>query len=148
MKGRELFIARRDLKESVRLFEHAVDLDPKFARGWEGLAAICAVIESWGIHDRDYTSLARSAAQKALDLDGSLSMPWAALGSIEASKWPVDWAKSMDFFDRALAADPRNASAYLWRALNWLNLGFFDKALADINHCICLLYTSPSPRDS
>jgi Tfp pilus assembly protein PilF len=136
LKGRELFIARTDLKESVRLFEHAVELDPKFARAWEGLAAVCSVIESWGILDRDYMSMARKAAQKALELDDSLSMPWAALGTIEASKWPVDWAKSMSYFDRALAADPRNASAYLWRALDWLNLGFFDKALADINRCI------------
>jgi TolB-like protein len=136
LNGRELFIARTDLQQSVRLFEHAVELDPRFARGWEGLAAVCAVIESWGIRDRDYISIAKRAAQKALDLDSSLSMPWAALGTIEGTKWPVDWAKSNGYFDRALAADPRNASAYLWRAMNWVNLGFFDKALADINRCI------------
>jgi Tfp pilus assembly protein PilF len=136
LKARELFVARQDMQESVRLFERAVDLDPKFARGWEGLAAVSAVIESWGIRDRDYVSIARTAAQKALDLDGSLSMPWAALGAIEGTRWPVDWAKSTGFYNRALVADPRNATAYLWRALNWINLGFFDKALADINRCI------------
>ena len=49
LKGRELFIARTDLEKSVALFEQAVALDPRFARAWEGLAAIYAVVPSWGI---------------------------------------------------------------------------------------------------
>jgi adenylate cyclase len=48
LKARELFLARKDLKESIELFEKAVELDPKFARGWEGLAAVCAVAEGLG----------------------------------------------------------------------------------------------------
>ena len=55
LKARELFIARRELPESVRLFERAVAMDPDFARGWEGLAAVSSVIYSWGFHDRDYS---------------------------------------------------------------------------------------------
>ncbi len=31
-------------------------MDPNFARGWEGLAAVTAVVESWGIVDRDYNA--------------------------------------------------------------------------------------------
>ena len=58
LKARELFIARKDVDESVRLFERVVALDPKFARGWEGLAGACAIAESWGFRDRDYTALA------------------------------------------------------------------------------------------
>ena len=41
LKARELFIARRNLPESIRLFERVTQLDPNFARGWEGLAAVC-----------------------------------------------------------------------------------------------------------
>ena len=43
LKARELFIARKDLPESIRLFEQVTQMDPEFARGWEGLAAVSSV---------------------------------------------------------------------------------------------------------
>jgi len=138
LKARELFIARKDLKESVQLFEKVVELDPKFARGWEGLAAVSAVAESWNVRDRDYTALAKQAAERALELDSSLSMPWAALGQIETRKLPADWEKCMVMSDRAVAADPKNATAFLWRSLHWMNLGFLENAMADQDRALAL----------
>jgi hypothetical protein len=111
-------------------------MDPTFARGWEGLAAVCSVVESWGIRDRDYTARAQQAAQRALDLDASLSMPWAVLGNTATAHWPVDWSRNLEFLDRAIAADPKDATAYLWRGISWLQLGFFKRALADLDHCL------------
>ena len=88
LKARELFIARRELPESIRLFEQVTQMDPGFARGWEGLAAVYAVANSWGIDDRDYDALAKSAAERALQLDPALSMPWAALATAEQRSGP------------------------------------------------------------
>ena len=136
LKARELFIARNDLLESVRLFERAVELDPQFARGWEGLASVAAVMRSWGFDDRDYAGITRSAAERALELDGTLSSPWAALGRIKEDTLPVDWAGAMDLYQRAIAADEHNSTAWLWRSIAWVNLGFFDKALADQDRCL------------
>jgi TolB-like protein len=138
LKARELFIARQDLAESVRLFEKVVEMDPKFARGWEGLAAVCSVVESWGIRDRDYTGLARQAAKRALELDASLSMPWAALAMAAQAGRPVDWAQSLELSERAIKADPKNATAFLWRSIAWVNLGFFGKAIADQDRCLAI----------
>ncbi|MEO6065609.1 MAG: tetratricopeptide repeat protein, partial [Lysobacterales bacterium] len=138
LKARELFIARRDLKEGVRLFERVVELDPKFARGWEGLAGIYSVAESWGIRDRDYTELARTAARRALELDAKLSMPWAALGMAEMNNPPIDWEKGLENLNRAIAADPNNATAWLFRSIAWLNLGFFERAHADQDRCLAI----------
>ena len=56
------------LLESVEMFERVVEMDPSFARGWEGLAAVHAVMESWDFVDRDYNALALRAAERALDL--------------------------------------------------------------------------------
>ena len=136
LKARELFIARKNVDESVRLFEKVVALDPKFARGWEGLAAACAIAESWGFHDRNYTALAQTSAKRALELDPSLSMPWAVLSMVEISTLPINWEKAMQLHDKSVAADPKNATAYLWRAISWSNLGFFDRAAADLDRCI------------
>ncbi len=138
LKARELFVARRDLDESVRLFERVVEMDPKFARGWEGLAAVAAVAESWGIRDRDYNALARRAAERALELDATLSMPWAVLGLVEQDARPANWARSLELEDRSIAVDPKNVSAYLWRSIALANLGFFEKALADQDRCLAL----------
>jgi TolB-like protein len=138
LKARELFIARKDLKESIQLFEKVVELDSKFARGWEGLAAVCAVAESWGIRDRAYTALAKRAAERALELDPSLSMPWAALAQVEQRTLPVNWEKALALSDRAIAADPKNATAYLWRSISWINLGFFKQAMADQDRALAI----------
>ena len=136
LKARELFIARSELNESVRLFEEVVAMDPNFARGWEGLAAVCAVVESWGIVDRDYNAMVVPAAERALKLDPSLSMPWAALAMSEQNEANIDWAKALELSAKAIQADPKNATAYLWRSIAWLNLGFFDKAIADQDNCL------------
>jgi TolB-like protein len=138
LKARALFVTRTDLPESMRLFERVVDLDPAFARGWEGLAGVNAVIESWGIQDRDYTTLATEAADRALALDPSLSMPWAVRALIATRTHPIDYARVLRMFDRAIAADPANASTYLWRGISWVNLGFFDRAIADQDRCLAL----------
>ena len=136
LKARELFIARSDLNESVRLFEEVVEMDPNFARGWEGLAAVAAVVESWGIIDRDYNGMVVPAAERALELDPTLSMPYAALAMAKQNEKTVDWAKSLELSAKAIKADPKNATAYLWRSIAWLNLGFFDKAIADQDSCL------------
>jgi TolB-like protein len=138
LKARELFIARRELPESMRLFEQVTQLDPGFARGWEGLAAMYVVAPSWGIVDRDYPELAKSAAARALQLDPSLSMPWAALAAAEQRSWPVDWGRNFELFDRAIAADAHNATAFLWRGQNWVIMGFFDRAITDFERCLAL----------
>ena len=138
LKARELFIGRRDLEESVRLFERAVEMDPNFARGWEGLAAVSSIMRSWGFSDRDYSALARTSAERALKLDPSLSMPWAALAQEAKSKWPVDHAEVLRLLDKAIAADPRNATAVLWRSISWVDMGFFDRAIADQDLCLKL----------
>jgi TolB-like protein len=135
LKARELFIARKDPKESIRLYKQAVDLDPEFARGWEGLAAAYAVAPGWIGNGEEYYPLAKEAAARALELDPKLSMPWAAIGSAEQGTLPIDWATNLSRFDRAIAADPNNATAYLWRAIAWINLGFFERALLDLKHC-------------
>lgn len=138
LKARELFVARRDLAESVRLFERVVEMDPDFARGWEGLAAVTSIVESWGIRDRDYIGLADRAAERALELDPTLSMPWAVLALVEQERLPVDWAKSLELADRSIAADPKNATAFLWRSIGLSNLGYFDRAIADLDRCLSL----------
>ena len=136
LKARENFIARRDLSATTDMFQRVVQLDPKFARGWEGLAAVASVAPSWGETDRDYNELAKQASDRALELDPSLSMPWAVKSQLVVNIWPIDYKASLENLDHAIAADPRNATALLWRGIDWTNLGFFDRALADFDRAL------------
>src|SRR6478735_8489117 len=136
LKARENFIARRNLPETVQMFERVVQLDPKFARGWEGMAATASVAPSWGHTDRDYIALAGQAADRALELDPRLSMPWAVRSQIANDTWPIDFNAVIGNLDKAVAADPRNATAFLWRGIAWMRLGFFDRALADTSRAV------------
>jgi TolB-like protein len=136
LKARENFIARRDLDQTVKMFERVVELDPKFARGWEGMAATASVAPSWGYKDRDYIAIAGQAADRALELDPKLSMPWAVRSQIVNNTWPIDYKLLLGNLDKAIAADPRNATAFLWRGIAWTRLGFFDRAIADTSRAV------------
>ena len=136
LKARELFVTRSDVAESIRLSEQVVKMDPQFARGWETLAAAYGVAPSWLPHDRDYLALTKQAAGRALELDPSLSMPYAALALAQQYSGPNNWSEILALCDKAIVADPKNATAHLWRATYWNNLGFFERALADTDECL------------
>ncbi|HSM11087.1 MAG TPA: hypothetical protein VK827_05925, partial [Lysobacter sp.] len=143
LKARELFIARTDLDESVRLFEEVVAMDPEFARGWEGLAAASGVIIDWegaypGIDTEALAARAFEAAERALALDPKLAMPWAVRALLMQYQLPIPFAEALALFDRALAADPAQASVHLWRAITWINLGFMERAANDLDACMAI----------
>ncbi len=140
LKARELFITRTQLDESVRLFEQVVALDPEFARGWEGLAAASAIIIGWvdqysSIDTQALITRSEEAAERALALDPALSMPWVAR-SISARG--TAFGPRLELLDRAIAADPRNATAYLVRGVVWIDLGFLDRSLGDLDRCLAI----------
>ena len=71
-------------------------------------------------------------------MDSSLSLPWAALAQVEQRTLPVNWEKALALSDRAIAAYTKNATAYLWRSISWINLGFFKEAIADQERALAI----------
>ncbi len=135
LEARELFIRRENLTESIRLFQEAVALDPDFARAWEGLAAVEIVADDWILDDNiDHTPLAREAAEKALALNSELSMPYAVLGLYLYTANSI--AEAMDYYQQAVAKDPKNTSAWLWYGITTKEAGFFDEAAGYFQKCI------------
>jgi Tfp pilus assembly protein PilF len=135
LKARGLFLARKDLRQSIELYEQAVAMDPNFARAWEGLAAVYSVAPSWGITDQPYAEMTVPAADRALALNPGLSMPYAvkADGIWRLQGQPTE-AEAL--FARALENDPANATAHLWRGIFYSALGEFDAAEADFKKCL------------
>jgi TolB-like protein len=139
LKARELFYARTQLPLSISLFEQAIDLDPNFAKAWEGLAAAHSVSVAWlEGDDIDHEKAANLAARKALELDENLSMPYAVLamrGPTDNEGWQI---KSIDYLDQAIEKDPKNATAWHWRAIKYDDLGFSEKAISDQEQCLAI----------
>jgi tetratricopeptide (TPR) repeat protein len=117
----------------------AIEIDPDFARAWETLAAVYAVSRAWELVDRDYLTLALDAADKALALNPDLSLPYAVRGNtmreFMAAHPEYRWEDSLANLDQAIAHDPNDATAHLWRGLAFLALGYFDRALQDMTRC-------------
>jgi adenylate cyclase len=134
----QLFVDRRSLRRAIGLFEQSVATDPGFARAWSGLAAIYNVAPGWGIRDRDYSALSREAAETAIELNPELSLPYAVLALGVTSNLPVDYERSLALFDEALARNPKNTTAYLWRTIVYLDLGYFDRAEQDARQCLAI----------
>jgi adenylate cyclase len=132
----QLFTERRSLRRSISLFEQAVATDPGFARAWAGLAAVYQVAPGWSINDRAYGELSIEAAETAIRLNPELSLPYAVLSFSGREKWPFDFEQSLALVDEALARDPKNTTAYLWRAIRLLDLGYFDRAEQDTLQCL------------
>ena len=136
LEASQLFTERRSLLRAIDLFEQAVAADPGFARAWSGLAATYNVSPGWGYVGRDYLALAREAAQTAIQLSPDLSLPYAVLAMNLTSSYPIDYEQALALFDEALARNPKNTTAYLWRTITYLDLGFFDRAEQGAQKCL------------
>ncbi len=140
LKARELYLARgkANVAESMRLFEHAVELDPNFARGWEGLAGVYAIATSWGILDRDYSAMSLVAAQKALDIDPDLSAPYAVIGLTYRTHYPTPWAESIDNLKKAIERDDKATDPVLWLGMDYMAVGEIDLAIETFTQCLAM----------
>jgi adenylate cyclase len=141
LQGRELFLARQSLALAIELFQRAIELDPNYAKAWEGLAAVHRVADDWLVGDGiEHVSLSMGAARQALSLDPDLSLPYAVLadspGVISAETGRSDFAESLRLYDLAIEKDPNNTTAWLWRGIELDTLGYFDRAIADFDQCI------------
>lgn len=96
---------------SLRHFRRALELDPKFAPAWAGLAECHNIRASRGMAPpAEANEAARSAAMKALELDDSLSDAYVALGSLKGT--PFDLEGSTQMLERAIELNPGSASAH------------------------------------
>ena len=138
LAGRENFINRNydNLPRSVELLEAAVEADPEFGRAHGWLAMGYVVSPSWGFTGRDYKVLARRSAERALELDADNAAALTASAFL-AREHPInDYARAIELYGRAIAADPQFPTAHVWLAQTWRNLGFFDKAERAVERCL------------
>lgn len=102
------------VEASIRCFEGALEMDPRFALALAGLAdARAALHPAAGRRLSESRVRAREAAHAALALDPDLGEVHATLGLLRAFA-DQDWLGAEEDFRRAVELTPGHASAHHW----------------------------------
>jgi TolB-like protein/Tfp pilus assembly protein PilF len=122
----------------------AVAADPHFALAYAGLADTYSVMSGYGVMPpQESYPKARSAALRALELDGTLGEAHATLASI-LSDHDHNWADAEREFRRALDLNPGYATTHQWRSENLSWMGRHQEAIDEIERARQLDPLSPS----
>jgi TolB-like protein len=144
LRARTLYQARRDLNLVDDMLAQAVDMDPDFAEAWAYRAPTQQLMYSYGYSDlpqEELNTLGLDFARRALALDPDNATALATVPFIQMNQatWDHedhDWADIIAGFSRAVEADPRNASALIWRGIGFAWLGQMELSLEDFQACV------------
>ncbi len=132
LQGRHCFVefTNESMRQGVRYFERAIELDPGYALAYVGVAMAYEELGETGNMDPDTAyARARTAAAKALALDDRLADAHCILGQL-AAVCDFDWATAEREFKRALELRPNGADTYDLYGRMCSSLGRYDEAIA------------------
>ncbi len=116
-------------QRAIEYFGQAISIDPAYALAYAGLADCYQILPPYGAIPPDARAKARTAAQKALELDGNLAEAHASMGVIRhAFDW--DFAGAERDLKRAIELNPNYPLAHLWYAQHLAHLGRKDESFA------------------
>jgi tetratricopeptide (TPR) repeat protein len=125
-----------DLRKSMEYFEGAIALDPLFAPAYAAIADAYTVIGNWGFRNPlEMYALARRYADKALEIDGSLSQPYAVIAGVEEFL-NFDWPVAEKYYRKAIELNSNNATAHQWYAELLSHRGRNEEALSEIDRAL------------
>ena len=141
LKGR-FYWNKRDaqgFQKAIEYFQEAIDIDPRFAPAYAGLADCYALLSSSFdmLPPGEAQPKARAMAKKALEIDPNLAEAYVSLGVVRhAYDW--DWAGASEAYLRAIELNPSYATAYHWHALHLAGMGRFEQALDEMRRARAL----------
>jgi serine/threonine-protein kinase len=134
VRGR-VFLGQRNpvaMASAIRSFELAIRLDSSFAPAYAGLADTYSLLAPFGRRPpRDVFPLARTAAQRAFDLDSTLAEAHTSLG-IVSMFFDWDWVAAGRQLQRGSELNPSSAEGHLFYAWYLMLRGRVPDAIAEI----------------
>lgn len=129
LKGRYLYnnFDPSQYNSVLTLFQQAIAKDPEFAWAYEGVAASYLKIGGSSPNPKEAWAQARTAAQKAIEIDPQLAAAYAILSFTEP-----DNPKAEQLCLRALELDPNNVEARSMYSLTLMAQGKFQAAQVEI----------------
>jgi TolB-like protein/lipoprotein NlpI len=135
LKGRHCWNQRSEqgLRKAVEFFEQTIELDPRYAPAFSGLADSYALLGNSGAAPpKSIKAKAMQAALKAVELDATLAEAHATLGHVRAT-YCWDWPGACTEYKLAMALNPAYATVHHWYAITYLApLGLLENARTEI----------------
>jgi serine/threonine-protein kinase len=134
LKGRYHWNKRTEdgIRKSIEYFEQAIELDPKYALAYAGLADAHNLMASYSAKPLATPFLrAKATALKALRLDDGLAEAHVALAAVKLWR-EFDLPGGERGFRRAIELNPGYATAHFWLALHLAGIEAMDEALSEI----------------
>jgi tetratricopeptide (TPR) repeat protein len=134
LKGRYhlLKLTQPEMEKGISYFQQAIDVDPKYALAYTGLAdANRSMALAGEMPPREFMPKAKAAAEKAIEIDDALADAHANLGHI-IFWYDWDWKAAENHYKRALELNPNSADAHWVYAHLLSNTGRRAEALAEI----------------
>ncbi|NNE65494.1 MAG: tetratricopeptide repeat protein [Pyrinomonadaceae bacterium] len=102
------------IAKSIEYFKQAIEIDPKYALAWSGLADAYIVLPYYSdTPTKQAIPKARKAAETALSLEPEISDAHTSLAQI-ANTYDWDFESSESRFKKAIKLNPNNDTAHLW----------------------------------
>ena len=119
------------LRKAIEQFQQAIDGDPNYALAYVGLADGYLQLEQYaGVKASEIVPKARAAADRALQLDDSLSEAHASSASIYQKQWR--WAEAEEEIKRAISLNPNYPTLHHWYAYYFYVKRQFNDAMREI----------------
>lgn len=122
-----------DLLKALGYFQKAIQVDPRYAPAYAGLAACYSLLGSapyTQLPPKESYSKAESAARKALELDESLAEAHISLG-YSLLVYERNYEEARQEFERAIKLRPGYATAHDYYAYYLTAMGDMTKAIAE-----------------
>ena len=113
LKGRYAYnrLTHDSILTAAQLFQQAIDRDPNFAQAYVGLADAYTFFEGYtGRSAQESLPKAKAAAERALQIDPSMSEAYCALGMVQFNYWQWDAAEKS--LRRSIELNPNYAQAH------------------------------------
>lgn len=117
-------------RKALDFFEQAATLDPDFALAFASMPAVYSNLAATGaLPPAEALAKGKAAAQRALELDGTLAEAHNGLAVIRRQEW--DWEGAEESFRRAIELNPNLAAAHNNFALYLAMTGRTAEALSE-----------------
>jgi tetratricopeptide (TPR) repeat protein len=118
--------------KALECYNHAIELDPEYALAYTGVADYYNWLGVFGIKPFAECSMAaKTAAQKAVDLDPTSAEAYSALGFATVCH-DFDWAVAEGQHRRAIEINPNYATAHHWYGFHLTMEGRFDEGIKEM----------------
>lgn len=133
LMGREKWMTRDGSRDSAAFYRRAIELDPKFALPYLGIADLYAFTYE--------TKVAEDALAKAIELDPTLHEAYATRGFLQMfHHW--DWAGAEKSLRRSIELAPNSSKAHHWYGVFLSIQGRFDEAQREMEKALELYPTA------